>query len=230
MSANEQEVYETHNGNELDHQGWDNDDDLRGNERDEHFHGGKGDDQINGGAGLDDANYTGNFSDYQIRQVNGALELDDSVAGRDGHDTLSNVERLNFADRKIAYDLDANQSAGKSALLVATCLGNEGLQNKQVIRAVIDFFDHQSSADLLTAIQLLESNGTIAQLAGGNSNADVVRWIGHNVLSNQFTAEIEHNCQTYTDSHGQADFIATVAAMGLNVDLVGLKASGLEFV
>ena len=216
-------------GNDLDHQGTEKSDDLRGNEGNEHFRGGVGDDLIDGGSGLDEATYAGKITDYHMTRTNGILDVYDSVISRDGHDRLSNVERLSFADGKIAYDLDSNQSAGKSALLISTILGSSGLQNKQVVSAAMNYFDAQTSTDLLSAIQLLQNNGTVANLAGGKSDADIVRWVGHNVLGNKFTSEIEHNCQTYTETHGQADFIATVASMGLNVDLVGLQATGLQY-
>ncbi len=35
---------------------------------------------------------------------------------------------------------------------------------------------------------------------------------------------------SYIEDHGQADFIAAVAGLHLNVDLVGLQQSGVEYV
>lgn len=237
MSAYEQEnneMNEKNNNNDSNyagnsHEGGESNDRLEGRESDEHFNGGKGDDYLDGGAGLDDASYSGRREEYQLKSTNGVLELNDSVAARDGHDQLVNIERVHFSNANLAFDLDATQSAGKSALIVATCLGNEGLQDKTSIKALMDFFDNQPATDLNTAFQLLTENGIVGNLAGGNDDQHIVEWVGRKVLGDNFTAEIEKTCLDYTHSHGHADFLATVAGMGLNVDLVGLKATGLEF-
>ncbi|RZJ47492.1 MAG: matrixin family metalloprotease [Brevundimonas sp.] len=56
--------------------------------------GGAGNDTINGGDGSDTAIFSGSFSAYSITTTNGVI----TVVGPDGTDTLTNVERLNFAD------------------------------------------------------------------------------------------------------------------------------------
>ncbi len=219
-------------GNDLegnDHRGGEGDDRLEGRETDEHFAGGQGNDHLDGGNGLDDASYSGRREEYQLKSMDGTLELDDSVSTRDGHDQLLNIERVHFSDTNLAFDLDATQSAGKSALIVATCLGNEGLQDKASIKVLMDFFDSQAGADLNTAFQILTVSGIVGNLVGGSDDVHLIEWVGQKVLGNNFTAEIEKVCIDYTETHGQVDFLTTVASMGLNVDLVGLKANGLEF-
>ncbi|MGF6553712.1 Ca2+-binding RTX toxin-like protein [Pseudomonas sp. S30_BP2TU TE3576] len=54
------------------------------------------------GPDFDTALYSGNFADYTVvENVNGTVTVTDSVAGRDGIDTLSNIERLQFTDQAI---------------------------------------------------------------------------------------------------------------------------------
>ncbi|WP_223516840.1 peroxidase family protein [Pseudomonas sp. GL-B-19] len=54
------------------------------------------------GPDFDTALYSGNFADYTVvENVNGTVTVTDSVAGRDGIDTLSNIERLQFSDQAI---------------------------------------------------------------------------------------------------------------------------------
>lgn len=65
-------------------------------------HSGKGNDTIDGAAGLDVAVYPGNRAAYTIGRSATGL----SVGGPMGQDTLSNVERLEFADKGIAFDAD----------------------------------------------------------------------------------------------------------------------------
>lgn len=61
-----------------------------------------GNDQIDGGAGTDTALYSGYKSQYQVTHSGSTIQ----VTGPDGADVLSNVERVQFADRGIAFDTD----------------------------------------------------------------------------------------------------------------------------
>ncbi|WP_439475914.1 M10 family metallopeptidase C-terminal domain-containing protein, partial [Brevundimonas sp.] len=69
-------------------------DTLNGGADDDALTGGGGNDAINGGDGTDTAVYSGNRSAYTI-SVSGGVT---TVAGPDGTDSVSNVERLQFAD------------------------------------------------------------------------------------------------------------------------------------
>ena len=64
--------------------------------------GGAGNDTIDGGAGIDTALYTGSFADYTLSRSGAALVVADSKAGRDGTDSLRNVEFLRFRDGTVA--------------------------------------------------------------------------------------------------------------------------------
>ncbi|MCO7224107.1 hypothetical protein [Pleionea sp. CnH1-48] len=72
--------------------------DLTGNVADNEIIGNQGNDTINGGDGTDTATFTGNAVDYTITNNNGVVTVVDSVAGRDGTDTLTSIELLKFAD------------------------------------------------------------------------------------------------------------------------------------
>ena len=74
-----------------------------GNGNDSVF-GSGGNDAIDGGAGTDIAKYVGKYKDYQIIVTNGVVIVSDNVANRDGVDTLENIERIQFADKTVAYD------------------------------------------------------------------------------------------------------------------------------
>ena len=71
-----------------------------------------GNDIIDGGAGTDSVIYRGNLASYVITKTSTGYTVADSVSGRDGSDTLINVERLQFSDKSIAFDTsgDAGQA------------------------------------------------------------------------------------------------------------------------
>ncbi len=73
-------------------------DTITGNDADNTITGGAGNDTINGGAGTDTAKFSGNYSSgYRVAKNNGVV----TVAGVDGTDTLTNVEKLVFGDGTI---------------------------------------------------------------------------------------------------------------------------------
>lgn len=87
------------------------------------FEGMGGNDKLAGFS--DDHNlavYRGKLSDYQITKVSGinydnvtgasGYSVNDTVSGRDGRDTLVNIERLKFSDTKLALDVGQNENAG----------------------------------------------------------------------------------------------------------------------
>jgi len=77
--------------------------------------GGSGNDYLDGGLGLNTAVYLGKLGEYSISLA--PLTITDSVAHRDGIDTLNNISRLKFTDTNIALDIGSTQTAGSAYLL-----------------------------------------------------------------------------------------------------------------
>lgn len=74
--------------------------------------GGEGNDAMNGGSGVDKAVYTGSSMDYKVTMgSDGKLVVADTVASRDGSDSLAGVERISFADKSVAFDINGNAGA-----------------------------------------------------------------------------------------------------------------------
>lgn len=73
--------------------------------------GGAGNDTIDGGAGIDTAKYSGGHSRYSVNKTSAGYTVTDT-AGTDGTDTLTNVERLQFSDARVALDIAGNPNAG----------------------------------------------------------------------------------------------------------------------
>ncbi|WP_420479211.1 M10 family metallopeptidase C-terminal domain-containing protein, partial [Brevundimonas sp. FT23028] len=74
--------------------GGDGPDTLNGGADNDTLIGGAGNDTLNGGDGVDTAVYSGNRAAYTLSTSNGVT----TVSGPDGTDSLTNVERLQFAD------------------------------------------------------------------------------------------------------------------------------------
>jgi hypothetical protein len=92
-------------------------DSINGSAKNDVIKGGLGNDAINGGVGVDSVIFKGALSSYTLKSGTSSLTITDKVANRDGVDTLSNVERLQFTDTTIAFDIGANQNAGAGYML-----------------------------------------------------------------------------------------------------------------
>ena len=98
-------------------------DTLKGNGVANTLRGGGGNDTLDGGDGLDTAVYRGAKADYTItRNANGSYSVTDNTANRDGTDTVTNIEQLQFSDQVLAISTElpfsalfaANLSQGKA--------------------------------------------------------------------------------------------------------------------
>jgi hypothetical protein len=84
-------------------------DTINGSTGNDIIYGLGGNDTINGGGGLDTAVYVGSASQYVISNSNGTITVTDTIAGRDGADTLHNIQQLEFGDYTLVFDLQSSQ-------------------------------------------------------------------------------------------------------------------------
>lgn len=74
-----------------------------------------GNDQLIGGTGLNRAVEQGQWAEYQIlANGNGAFTVTDSVASRDGVDSLTQIQRIQFADTMVGLDTGKGENAGEA--------------------------------------------------------------------------------------------------------------------
>jgi serralysin len=92
-------------------------DTINGSTKNDVIKSGLGNDSINGGAGVDSVIFSGALSNYTLKSGATSLTITDKVANRNGVDILANIERLQFADATIAFDIGANQIAGSGYML-----------------------------------------------------------------------------------------------------------------
>lgn len=93
------------------------DDHLSGGAGDDVLMGGAGDDTLDGGEGTDVIELSGEFSEYRFTQTQEGVWISDTVAGRDGTDFVTNVEKANFKNLKLV-DIPGTASSGMENPLV----------------------------------------------------------------------------------------------------------------
>jgi len=112
------QIFHTVNGDVL--IGTNGNDTMTGASGNDHFYGLGGNDTIDGSFGYDAVFMQGTRAQYTAGLANGVLTLVDSVSGRDGTDTISNVERIAFTDSTVAFDI--NGDAGQAYRLYQAAL------------------------------------------------------------------------------------------------------------
>lgn len=157
---------------------------LSGREGNDTIRGGAGDDTIDGGAGIDTAEYLGNRADHQVTATSVAggfnvrvvdvRSVDDNL---NGSDTLTAVERLQFDDGVLAFDLDGN--AGQAYRIYQAAFArtpdNDGL------KYWIDALD--SDMTLIDVARGFVSSAEFQSVYGVNpSNLSLVEKLYENVL------------------------------------------------
>jgi len=195
--------------------------------------GSPGNQVVDGAGGIDTMNYVAARGNFIISRHGQAYSVTDN-SGLYGADTLVNVERLQFSDRKLALDLLPTQNAGQTvAFIGALAYGVHTAPNP--VGTILSLFD--AGYTMTSLSQLALDVGLVRSLAGSNSNADLARLVFRNVIGQEADADTVDLLAAYMDGRRanftQAEFIAAVAGLEANlqhVDLVGLQQTGLEFV
>lgn len=156
------------------------DDTLLGSDRSDYLEGGadndvltgaKGNDQIDGGGGSANvAVFTGNRADYAHTWTGGELGLtvSDKVTGRDGTDTLKNVQILRFADGDVLLDAESNLPSSLGAVSMGqTMTGSLPITNSSGANSVdVDYFQQRFSGSVSTGTALRVTVSTTASYSG----------------------------------------------------------------
>ena len=188
-----------------------------------------------GESGLDTSIYRGSHSQYLVTKTkvydalldNGVTQVDgftvqDTVQNRDGKDNLVTVERLKFSDLNVALDLTPEGNAGQAMEFIGT-VAPDLLNNTSIRGLIISMFDQGQTMESLSQMALDQN------LLPTDSNAALVNAVYHNVLNGNASPEMTAALVDYIEAHGQANFLATVAGLHINVDLVGLQQTGVEY-
>ncbi|WP_300074370.1 matrixin family metalloprotease [Giesbergeria sp.] len=185
------------------------------------------DEVFDGLQGLDTVVLQGLRADYTLSRQGADWQLQDHTAGRDGLDTLNNIERLQFLDTSVALDLDA--AAGTAARLIGAVLGAAGLNRPDWVGVALDAVDAGLSAAQLNQLAwqlVLGPNASHTQII-----AHLYQQLYHTAPDNSILQGLVAGLDA--GQYTPADAVAWVAASDTNahnINLVGLNTQGLAFV
>lgn len=214
------------------------DDWINGGDDNDTITGGLGNDIIDGGSGIDAAVYSLAYGaslqkNYSIqKQSNGDWKITyigPSVAmfptqPTEGVDTLTNIERLKFANESVALDLAGN--AGIVSKILGAVFGNESLMNKNYVGIGLQLMDSGWTYDNLASLAL--------NAAGAKSNDQIVDLLWTNVIGFKPTASDKAPYISLLENGMSAGALAHLAAdtsfNTSNINLVGLAITGIEYI
>jgi hypothetical protein len=202
-------------------------DTLRGGEGDDRLIGGPGDDVLDGGPGIDTAVLMRARSDYTVTPGAGSSLVVQARVGFEGRDQLTEVERLQFADRLVAYDLDGH--AGLTARLLGATFGAAAVREPVYVGIGLQLLDSGTSALDLARLAI------DARLGSGAGHGLVVDTLYANVIGVPPTELERRPFIDLLDSGAYTPASLTLLAaqtdlVAQRIDLVGLAASGLDHV
>lgn len=193
------------------------------------INGGTGDDTLNGGAGIDTAVYSTTLENYSVSgATTPSADLSFSVSGPDGNDTLSEIERIRFADKNLAIDLNNGQAANSSIRIIGAAFGPATIEeHPDYVGVGLNLFD--SGQTMLNVSQLA------VDVMGNLSNDTFVDTVYQNVVGTApsatdhdfFVGLLENG--TYTQAQ-LLEIAANTEVNAVTINLVGFLSSGVEFV
>ena len=185
-----------------------------------------GDDSIEGAQGIDVAVFGAQRAGYSLTQGLAGWTVTDTAVTADV-DTLSGIERLRFADASVALDLDGN--AGTVAKILGAVFGKTAVSDEVYAGIGLYYIDGGTSVEGLMQLAIG------ARLGAGASHRAIVDLLYTNVIgtapSNEEAAEFVGllDSQAFTVA-GLGVYAADTDFNQLNIDLVGLAQTGLQYV
>lgn len=188
------------------------------------FVGRDGNDVFVGNAGFDVVTYAGSRNQFKIERV-GDFHFVTDTRGAGGTDRVQNVERLVFADGKVALDLDG---AGRDAArLVGTLLGPQSVQGspqaEQIVGAVLNLFDQGQS--------LSQVAGAAVSILGWDTPT-LVSQLYLNALGRPASADELASLTQQLQGMPTPDVAVMACDLGLidaRIGLAGLASTGLNY-
>jgi subtilisin-like proprotein convertase family protein/subtilisin family serine protease len=201
-------------------------DTLAGGAGNDMLDGGAGNDTISGGAGTNTAVYHGAEANYTVTKTASGFTVADKT-GADGTDQVVDVQRLQFADGTLAFDIDGD---GGKALRMYQAAFNRA-PDKVELGYWIGALDH--GVGLLDVANGFAQSAEFKKLYGDNpTNADIVDRFYANVLHRAPDAAGADYWTKLLDQHvlTNADVLMSFSESPENqAALIGVVQNGIAF-
>lgn len=199
----------------------------RGTSGNDALFGTTGNDSIEGGTGYDTLYLHVSHSSAALTSgPNGSVQVS---SPQSGVDSLVGVERLVFTDKRLAFDLGADQSAGMIVRLIGAAFDAPAITaNPGWVGEGLKLFDQ--------GMKLLDVCNAVAELMDSD-NADFVSTVYHNLVGTPPAADELQSIVSLLEgsggniSKGQLlEMAALVDVNEVNIGLIGLQTTGVEFI
>jgi Ca2+-binding RTX toxin-like protein len=231
------------------------DDTILGNNSDNVLTGGGGNDVIDGGGSddpsVDTATYIGARSEYKIAKTPTGLIVKDLTSGRDGTDTLSNIEQLRFgignaqtlvpvAGIQTDASVTPNATGGvdittSEAAVVAADFGTSGVDTVFYSgTADVTLPDDIENITVLGTANVAVTGNALANVIVGNSGANVLfAGAGNDTViggagNDTLIAGHGEGDDSYDGGDGRDLIVYASSTLGVTVDLAAGTGFGVE--
>ncbi len=184
-------------------------------------------DNYDGGPGIDTVVYNGPIANYVVATGVNGMEVS-SANYSEGSDWLLSIERLQFADKGLAFDLDGH--AGIAAKTLSLVFGPEAVRVPQYMGICLDYLDNKN----LTAEQLMREALSV-RLGADAVNTDKVVSFLYERLTGAQPVQIEKDkyvgwitSGAYT-AESLAVFASELALNPVVAQLTGMATTGIAF-
>lgn len=141
---------------------------------------GAGNNAVDGGAGIDTVVYAGSHNNFNITQADWGFDVVDTT-GANGHDSLINVERIQFDDGYLAIDIDG--TAGQLYRLYSAAFGREP--------DAVGMGYWMSRMDGGTTLKQVSREFMLG--GDGTGQAEFIKLYGSNANNSAFVTTLYHN-------------------------------------
>lgn len=200
------------------------DDILIGNDSDNLLSGQDGSNTLLGGAGIDTAIFTGLRNNYVVNKTQDAYVVVDQT-GSKAQNSVTDIERLKFIDSGLALDVSGH--AGQVAKLLGSVFGVEAINNKEFVGIGLSLIGGGMSNEQLANVAL---DGV-----GVQHHEEIVVLLWRNLFGVDPTQTEKQFYLTILDdgemSVASLTLLAADSAINaVNINLVGLMQTGIEFI
>ena len=184
-------------------------------------------DNFDGGPGIDTVVYDGPMSNYVVSPGVNGIEVS-SANYSEGSDWLLSIERLQFKDKGLAFDLEG--SAGVAAKTLGLVFGDDAVRVPKFMGICLDFLDNKQ----LTATQLMREALAVRLGADAQNTEKLVSFLYERLTgASPVQSEKDKYVGWITSGAYTAESLAVFASeLDLNpvaTQLTGMATTGITF-